>query len=137
MSTVPQVLDWVSARAACNVGQVFDELCAGIQKDVEGINAARHLREYERFHAQMSPDNNAIVVGQESARTPRIVVKIGLDGNAIRVGDGTKTIEWSVRVALNDAGRCTLRCKGESGAEIELEQWQFRKRALEGLFFGD
>jgi len=35
-------------------------------------------------------------------------------------------------VGLNDEGRCILRLEDMT----ELEQWQFRKRALESLFFG-
>jgi hypothetical protein len=43
MITIPQELDWVSKRSACNVGQIFDELCGRIMKDVEAINLMKNL----------------------------------------------------------------------------------------------
>jgi hypothetical protein len=132
MSTVPQELDWVSKRAACNVGHVFDELCVGIAKDVEAINAAQKLEEHNHFASKITSNNNTIVVGQEG-RLSRVVVKIGIIGDFIAVNDATKSLEWRAKVALNREGRCIL--KLEDGAE--LEQWQFRKKALEGLFFED
>jgi hypothetical protein len=59
---------------------------------------------------------------------------IGILGDAIVVRDAIKIQEWSVKVALNQEGRCTLRLGEE---KTILEQWQFRKKALEGLFLGD
>jgi len=132
VSNIPLELDWVTRRAACNVGQVFDELCVGIRKDVEAINQARGLKEPAHFDATLLSDNSTIVVGQPN-RNPRVVVKIGIVGDSIRVGDASQRLEWSVTVTLNDEGRCVL--KSEDGAL--LEQWQFRKRALDHLFFVD
>jgi hypothetical protein len=67
---------------------------------------------------------------------PRVVVKIGIVGEEIEVRDGAQNKIWRVRVGLNDEGRCLLRHQ-DGETVTELEQWQFRKRALEGLFLGD
>lgn len=130
MTSVPQELDWVSKRAACNAGRVFDELCIGIRKDVEAINQARGLKEPAHFAANLLSDNSTIVIGQPN-RTPRVVVTIGIVGDSIGVRDASQGIEWSATITLNDEGRCVL--KLEDGAF--MEQWQFRKRALDHLFF--
>jgi hypothetical protein len=130
MINVPHDLDWVARRAACNVGQVFDELCVGIRKDIDAINQARGLKEPAHFAANLLSDNSTIVVGQPN-RTPRVVVKIGIAEESIGVSDASQGLEWSVTVALNDEGRCVLKC--EDG--VLLEQWQFRKKALDHLFF--
>ena len=57
---------------------------------------------------------------------------VALDENKISVEEdwGSKK-KWYATVGLNDEGRCVLRL--EDGTE--LEPWQFRKRALEDLFF--
>jgi len=132
MSTIPQELDWVSKRAACNVGQVFDELCAEIMKDVEAVNLARKLKDYDLVSANVLSDHSTIVIGQPM-HVPRVVVKIGVVGDAIMVSDASRKADWAVKVSLNSEGRCIL--KSDDGTE--LERWQFRKRALEHLFFGD
>src|SRR5258708_5596645 len=132
MNTVPQELDWVSKRATCTIGHVFNKLCNEIEGDVSTINTARGLSEGNVFLASMSQSGFSIVVGQ-SNRVPRRVAVIGIDENRITVEQKWNGGEqWGVTVGLNDEGRCTLRLEDST----ELEQWQFRKRALEGLFFG-
>lgn len=134
MSTIPQQLDWVSKRIACNVGQVFDELCAGIEDDVAAYNTAKNLGTDTQFAVSHTSVGNSVVIAQQGATMlPRIVVKIGIVGETIGVQDGAaKNVTWHVRIGLNDEGRCTLRLEDET----QLEQWQFRKKALENLFFG-
>jgi hypothetical protein len=56
-----------------------------------------------------------------------------VDQNRIVVKEEWRKKTWSVAIGLNNEGRCTLRL--DDGTE--LEQWQFRKMALSGLFFGD
>lgn len=130
MSTIPRELDWVAKRAACNVGQVFDELCAGILKDIEAINQTRALKEPAHFSANLLSDTSTIVVGQPN-RNPRVVVKIRIADDSISVIDGSQNLEWFAAVTLNEEGRCVL--KLEDGTL--LEQWQFRKKAFDHLFF--
>jgi len=132
MSTIPQELDWVSKRAACHVEQVFHELCAEIMKDVEAVNLARKLKEYDLVSANILSDHSTIVIGQPM-HVPRVVVKIGIVGDAIMVSDDSRKTDWIAKASLNCEGRCIL--KLDDGTE--LERWQFRKRALGHLFFGD
>jgi len=132
MSTVPQELNWVEKRAACTITKLFNQICDGIEKDVSAINVARNLSEHHLFQADVSRDGTTMVVGQPN-RSPRTRVFVVMDNDRINVNEERSNITWAAYIGLNDEGRCVLRL--EDGTE--LEQWQFRKKALEGLFFGE
>ena len=129
MSTIPQELNWVKKRAACNIAEVFNQLCIEIGNDIIAINGLKYK---ELYFKQESLRDGTVVIGQPN-RTPRLTVSIGIVDQQIIVRDQATPKEWSVQVGLNSEGRCIL--KLEDGAE--LEYWQFRKKALERLFFGD
>lgn len=132
MSTVPHELNWVEKRAACTVATVFNQLCDGIKTDVEAINAALHLTEENLFQAAMHSDGTTIIVGQLNV-IPRKRLYVGTNEGRIQVFQEWDKTKWSATIGLNDEGRCTLRLDSVQ----ELEQWQFRKKALGGLFFGE
>ncbi len=127
MSTIPDSLNWVEKRAACNVAEVFNRIALEIQDDIIAINAIKYKELY--FHLDALADGT-LVIGQPN-RHPRMTVSIGVADKEIVVIDQATPGKWSVHVGLNDEGRCVL--KGENGTE--LETWQFRKRALDTLFF--
>jgi hypothetical protein len=129
VSTVPQELNWVEKRAACNIAEMFDKLCLEIQDDIIAINAVKYK---EFYFKQDSLSDGSIVIGQPK-RTPRVTVMIGIVEQKIMVQDQATPDRWSVSVGLNDEGRCVLKLEGGS----ELETWQFRKKALDALFFAD
>jgi hypothetical protein len=129
MSTVPRVLNWVEKRAACNLAEVFHQLCIEIGNDIIAINSLKYK---ELYFKQESLSDGTIVIGQPN-RTPRLTVSIGIVDQQITVQDQATPDRWSVRVGLNSEGRCVL--KVEDGSEMET--WQFRKKALDVLFFGD
>lgn len=131
MNTMPQELNWVEKRASCTIAKVFNQLCDGIAKDVAAINTARQLSNDSQFMAQLTSDGSAVVVGQPNI-IPRRRTIISAANDRIAVNQEWNGEQWSVTVGLNNEGRCVLRLN-----EAELEQWQFRKKALEGLFFGD
>jgi hypothetical protein len=132
MNTVPQELDWVDKRAACTVEAVFNQLCDKIVEDVEAINAAHKLPDLDSFLASPHSDGTTMFVGQPN-RTPRKRLAIGIVGKRFQVKQEWDGKTWEASIGLNNEGRCILRL--DDGTE--LEQWQFRKKALEGLFFGD
>ncbi len=133
MSTVPQELNWVEKRAACTVATVFNQLCDAITDDVATFNLVSRLTENDHFQAAMHSSGTMIIVGQPN-KVPRLRVLVGiLDEKQIAVNQEWNGEKWNATIGLNNEGRCTLRL--EDGTE--LEQWQFRKMALEGLFFGD
>lgn len=132
MSTIPQELDWISKRAECSAIQMFNELLKGIRDDVATYNRVKDIPEQNIFAAEMTRDGTSVAIGQYG-NVPRARVLIGVVREKIVVQDDAKQTKWSAEVKLNREGRCVLRL--EDGEEVE--QWQFRKRALEGLFFGD
>jgi hypothetical protein len=131
MTGVPSELNWVEKRAACSAAQAFNELRKGIKEDVALINSIKKLPSEQEFVVEMGNNGFALCVAH---RGPAVgpTVDINLVGSRITVGD-VKSTEWCVEAKLNSEGRCILRL----GDGTELEQWQFRKKALEGLFFGD
>jgi hypothetical protein len=132
ISSIPQELNWVGARAACTAAKMFNQLCNEIIEDVQNVNSIRQLTGDSQFRADMNPKGNAIRIAQPDA-IPRARVSIGLSQERIAVQQEWASGEqWSVTVGLNDEGRCTLRLDDKT----ELERWQFRKKALESLFFG-
>jgi hypothetical protein len=132
MSAIPPELNWVEKRAACSVQQVFSELVRGIDNDVAVLNQVRQIPDQTRFVAEMLSDNSTVVVGQVNV-SPRIRVKIGIVGDRVETSGEVGAGTLSARVALSNVGRCVL----VLGDGTELEQWQFRKMALERLFFSD
>jgi hypothetical protein len=134
MSTVPQELNWVEKRAACTVAEVFNQLCDEIESDVTAANSARQLSEDDQFVATRSGGGPVIIVGRPR-RVPNPRVFVALADNRIEVTT-ERNDKWSATVGLNDEGRCTLRLADGKTEITEVEQWQFRRRALESLFFG-
>jgi hypothetical protein len=101
----------------------------GIDNDVAALN---QIPDQIRVAAQMLSDNSTLVVAQ--INVPAMVrVKIGIVGDRIETSREVGREGLSARVTLNNIGRCMLVL--DDGTE--LEQWQFRKMALEGLFFGE
>ena len=131
MSTIPQELNWVEKRAACTLASIFNQLCEGIKEDVQAINLVRRVTEDNHFQADMHSSGTTIIVGQPNI-VPRKTVYVGIADGRISVYQEWDKRRWTVSIGLNDQGRCTLRLDDVT----ELEQWQFRKKALEGLFFG-
>ena len=128
MKNVPQELDWVDKRAACTVAAVFNQICDGILGDAEAFNRAAQI---DTFQANLLSSGTTMIIGNPT-RIPRVVVRVGIVEKGIEVQSDLEKSFWHVTIGLNDEGRCILRL--EDGSEIE--QWQFRKKALEGLFFG-
>ena len=122
-------LDWVKARAACSIAVVFKELELGAREDVDS------------FHEAAPNDRTLAVVTSEKGNRfsvtrsgdTQLSVDFALTGGRITATDARRP-KWSVNatLTLNDAGECRLLVDGK-----ELEQWQFRRKALESLFFGE
>jgi hypothetical protein len=82
------------------------------------------------FITALTPDGFAFIVSVKDEVGPRVVFYYA--NERIEVKDEKRNLKFFASLALNSSGRCVLRVDGE-----ELEQWQFRKKALECLFFGD
>jgi hypothetical protein len=120
------VFDWVSARAECSAWKVFKELEQGARGDLDSINSKRQPEDHTKFElAKYGNDRFSILcVGEPKRGSVDFLLK---DEEIIVTGSG---VPLTATLTINNKRQCRLKVKGE-----DLEQWQFRKMALEGLFF--
>jgi hypothetical protein len=119
-------MDWVTERSKCSITAVFEMVKLGAENDTK----TRHnLPGAKCGYEFIGGGRGSFSVSVVCTGDVHHVVKFSLDRNAIVVSaDDTPFLE--ARVGLSDEGLCKLTVKGE-----ELELWQFRKRALDSLFF--
>jgi hypothetical protein len=127
MEEVLPNFDWVTARSECSVATVFGSLAAGVQSDVETMERiTRTARQPLRF--EYSREGTRIVVSRSG--NPPTFVYFVLDNSEIRV-EVKDEVRLRALPGLTAAGECLVRI-----GDKDLHLWQFRKMALEGLFFG-
>ena len=117
--------NWVEKRCACSVADVFIALI----KEVEIDTATRHAQSaglQVGFRFQ-SYGNRKFVVYRSSMDHSTEVEFVCKDKGIHAKGNKLNLV---ATVGINDQGECRLRI-----GEEELENWQFRKRVLEALFF--
>jgi hypothetical protein len=128
--------DWVTARTECSASKAYREFVLQIKRDVEirnGSLSSKERRHEVNFVFSGESEPTSIVVraqkgGNYLAETPlakAIFTKIP-EGIAVEYG-GTK-IEGLL--TLSQDGECRLKVDG-----VEYSFWQFRKLALEPIFF--
>jgi hypothetical protein len=128
MNVIPQELDWVGKRASCSVEQVFTDLLAGVEQDVAAANKVFSApSEHPIFGVFKGLLETQFVV----KRRGRIKnVRFSRTDTQIVIVCEVSEKNWEYTIGLNDEGRCKLR-----RGEIEFEEWQVRKLALEMMFF--
>ena len=84
MNSIPQELNWVEKRAACNIAEVFHQLCLEIGSDIIAINTTKHKDDLFLHFQQDSLQDGSVVIGQPK-RTPRVTVMIGIVDQKIMV----------------------------------------------------
>jgi hypothetical protein len=131
-SDVPMELNWVKARAECSLAQVFKALELAIKDDIEAVNSLTRVDAGTKF-ALVPYGGKRFSVVCEVNHFPSGSIDFSLSETEILVGCGADTI-FRARLTLTDSGRCKLKLR-VNGTELELEQWQFRRKALEDLFF--
>jgi len=129
MTQIPQELDWVGKRAACSIEQVFADLMAGIERDVEAANNIFGATAEKPLFKVLKGLTETRFTVNRSGRIKNVTLS-RTDAVITIVSDITgETSEYTF--GMNDEGRCLMRRDG-----VEFEQWQVRKLALEGMFFG-
>ncbi len=125
--SLPTDFDWVRARSACSLPVVFKELQLGVQNDalaMESLAAGQ-----VRFSVTALMRGRFSVVREEKGFPDSMT--FALENGAITVRDDENAVIATATVTLNDKGECKLKVGTD-----ELEQWQFRRKTLEKLFFG-
>jgi len=120
--------DWVNARAECSIGLIFEQLKTQVQKDIDARQAlSKGPPFYYAFRFKV--ENDTIIAMIEGHRLHESVT-FRLSGNAIEIMGRDGKLLLTGTATLNNDGECRLKVNGD-----ELELWQFRKKALEDLFF--
>jgi hypothetical protein len=124
---VPTELNWVKARAECSLVQAFKTLQLGVQTDIDEINSRIQPGIQMKFY--LANHGKRFVAVCEVNGAPSHEIEFGLKDDSIVVVED-RAVKFEAHVTLNSAGECKLQVNGE-----EMEHWQVRRKALEGLFF--
>jgi hypothetical protein len=124
-------IDWVSKRAECCLTSVFLTLKAGAERDVKTRNntICREDRG-ERRGFGFKDNGESFSIFTEAAPVTKILDFKLLDHHITVNSEGSVILKAGI--TLNNQCECKLVADGE-----ELYDWQFRKMALEKLFFGE
>lgn len=115
--------NWVKARAACSIPKVFAQLETAVKADVEARNEVG--AEMGRF-VMRSARESFTVLREDAAGVTS--VEFTHDNSSIQVQG--KGVNMQAMLTLTDDEVCKFLVDGQ-----ELDGWQFRRRALEALFF--
>jgi hypothetical protein len=129
MSDIPRELNWVKERFECSIAIVFQQLKLAIEEDCRTYNVLNQLPPAISYRTVVNPEGNVLMVCH--SMDTRRVIKVSVGNSSIQIDNEVTHEKFTVTLTLNDEGRC--KCK--IGTE-ELEQWQVRRRILEGLFWG-
>lgn len=123
----PDDFDWVTARAGCSIGVIFEKLKSLIQQDVETRNSNRetHVAWAFRFIDEGKGSFSVLVEGSKI----HLTIKFILDRERISVfrADGKM---FDVFATLSNDGECRAKIDNQ-----EYDLWQVRKMSLEDFFF--
>jgi regulation of enolase protein 1 (concanavalin A-like superfamily) len=117
-------LDWVTKRAECSSRGVFSRLKTDVQQDILTRNSGL---QYPVFRFKNNGDAFSVFVEDETLHLPTVDFKVS-DGCIIVSCEGNDFLKATV--TLDDKAECTLVVDGK-----EISDWQFRKMALEKMFF--
>ena len=120
---------WVRARAECSVQAAFNRLKLQIQDDVHQRKALRSSSESERLNFNLVSNGKSFTVGRVEQNSHKSLTFIMTERGVSVIDDHDKPIIEGT-VTLGDDGQCRLKVSGR-----DLEFWQFRRAALEELFF--
>jgi hypothetical protein len=129
----PASLEWVKKRAACSIQQVFAELKLGVKGDVEDMQSTLKPQEETRFNFAEAGKRFSVTRVDDPMSSIGQSVYFECSNKTIIVsGDGDFGEEkmFTAELTLTNEGHCKLKV-----GQDELYQWQFRRMALERLFF--
>lgn len=119
--------DWVTAQSACSLTKIFETLKLQVLQDVEIRNKLRPQLAGYKFDMAIKASHFTVFVESNS---PHWGVQFSLSEKTIEVRDDRNAVMIEATLTLNDQRECRLKIKGQ-----EHELWQFRRLALEKLFF--
>ena len=115
--------DWVKVRGECSIAAMFAKLKLEIKQDIENLKAISPTVTFKLVES----GNSFIVV--RAIRYQNVEINFDLADSKIHVSRQGHTY-LTATVTLDDDGECRFLT-----SEKALESWQFRRMALENLFF--
>ena len=119
--------DWVSGRSACSLAGVFKTLRLEVEEDVNTRNRLRPPNSPYEFSVADTEEGFKVTLESKEVRKS---VAFKHAEHAIVVRDDKGDAMFEVTLAFSNEGHCKLKVNHE-----ELEYWQVRRMALEGLMF--
>jgi len=120
--------DWVSARHNCSAGIIFRLLKDHVEEDTKKRQELRPRGDTTMFRFESDTAASFFVFKQRESGVT--AVKFTLQHDRIIAFDDNQRELVSASVGLDGAAGCKLFVAGQF-----VEEWEFRKRALDGLFF--
>jgi hypothetical protein len=127
--SLPADFHWVLARSKCSIAVVFTELQLGAVDDAKKAQSTLSQQGWPTFEATNIIGNSFCVVRAQNPLFSKRV-EFSHSENEIQVRDDHAKLFMTATLTLTNEGECKLKV-----GDQELEQWQFRRMALEGLFF--
>jgi hypothetical protein len=121
--------DWVSARAQCTPSSVFERLRAQVKEDVGKRNSLTGDG-WEGTSFVFQAGRGYFSVSHKTiTRFSGVTFSLTVNGIGVLEINSNTPLHEGV-LAISNEGRCVMRVKS-----AELSLWQFRKLALQDLFF--
>jgi hypothetical protein len=119
--------NWVTQRSQCSFPNVFKDLRIQVEEDIKTRNSLRPNNSPYEFSVKEDGNDFTVLLEAEDFRKSVI---FSLTEHAIVVKDDAGNQVFEVTLTFNDQGQCRLHVDDK-----ELESWQVRRMALEGLLF--
>jgi hypothetical protein len=119
--------DWVTARSACYLPKVFQELRIQVEADVKTRNGLRPNNSPYEFSVV---EDGADFIVLLQAKDLRKSVTFSLTEHAILARDDKGDQMLEVTLTFDEQGKCKLHANKQ-----DREMWQIRRMALEELMF--
>jgi hypothetical protein len=128
--------DWVKARHECSLSKAFDKLRLDVKADVDTRQSLRvKPLGWDGFEYGFSFSANGssfyVTIHAGTGRNRQGVI-FRLEEKYIAVFDENDKEMFRAMVTIDNDRQCKFFVNGEL-----LEDWQFRKKALEHIFFGE
>jgi len=128
-SDLGKEFSWVRARAECSVASVYERIKLQVEADVAQRKEIIISAGCERLNFSIDSNGSAFTVTRVEPNSHRSVT-FRTTAKGITVVDGSDNVVLEGTLTLGDDGRCRLKVSGR-----DLDFWQFRRTALEELFF--
>ena len=124
--------DWVVARAKCTPFLTFEKLRVQVKDDTAKRNQLAGTFSDDRRNFYFNPDGSSFSVSYRGSSTGmHSGVTFSLSANGVNVaGIETQRVLCVGILTISNSGICKIRV-----GEKKLTLWQFRKLALQDLFY--